>query len=145
MKDKLKDRPINELDQLCISIRELVSDGLYKSCMKPICDAMEQNSHAPQPHNLMGIVLEKLGDHSAAMKHFRAAWALDPTYKPALHNLNTYATFFSRGKCAFDENDLPTEKDRKIEVFYNEQGIGIIGNNTTIEYDEHGIGHVFRR
>lgn len=96
-----------QLNNLCTSIRTFVSNGDYESCIAPICEAMRQNPHAPHPHNLLGIVLEKMGNHLEAMKHFRAAWALDPTYTPASHNLNTYGTFFSKGICAFDESDLP--------------------------------------
>ncbi len=119
----------SELAELCASVRALVMDGAYDTCMEPICRAMERYPHAPQPHNLLGIVLEKLGDHPAAMKHFRAAWALDPTYLPASHNLNTYGTFFSGGGCAFDESDVPP----------------LPPCNVKIVYDEHGIGRVVRR
>lgn len=101
-----------ELDVLCASVRALVSDGAYESCIEPICKAMEKYPHAPEPHNLLGIILEKTGDHLTAMKHFRAAWALDPTYLPANHNLTTYGSFFSYGRCAFDETDLTVESAR---------------------------------
>lgn len=97
----------NELAQLCDTVRAFVKKGALEACLAPICRAMERHPHAPQPHNLLGIILEKTGDHAAAMRHFRAAWALDPTYLPADHNLNTYGTFYSKGSCAFDESDLP--------------------------------------
>ena len=40
---------------------------------------MAENPHGAVPHNLMGILLEKESNHVLAMKHFRAAYALDPT------------------------------------------------------------------
>lgn len=95
------------LEELCTSVRRLVLQGDYKACHKLICKAMKDYPHAPHPHNLLGIVLEKSGDHLLAMKHFRAAWALDATYAPANHNLQLYGTFFSSGSCAFDQSDLP--------------------------------------
>lgn len=52
-----------------------------------ISDAMILNLDAPQPHNLLGILNEIKGDDSLARKHYRAAYALDPTYTPACHNL----------------------------------------------------------
>lgn len=97
----------SELDQLCEAVRRLVLNENYDACWDMIRRAMEKHPHAPQPHNLLGILLEKTGDHGAAMRHFRAAWALDPDYLPAHHNLHTYGTFFSRGGCAFDEADVP--------------------------------------
>lgn len=135
----------NELKQLCTSVRAFVIDGAYEACMKPICQAMQQYPHAPEPHNLLGIILEKTGDHLTAMKHFRAAWALDPTYLPANHNLNTYGTFFSDGGCAFDESDVPPAPPSNLEIVNDERGIGRVVYKTKIEYDEYGIGHVVRR
>lgn len=109
MKTKVINNSAEQLKRLCNSVRELVARGEYGSCTRLICEAMEQHPHAPQPHNLLGIVLEKSGNHTEAMKHFRASWALDPTYLPAQHNLEAYGTFFSRGRCAFDESDLPPD------------------------------------
>ena len=89
-----------------------------------ICQAMGQFPNAPQPHNLLGIVMEKEGDHASAMRHFRAAYALDPTYLPARQNLDHYGTFYSRGGCAYDESDCPQEAPSPYEIQYDEKGIG---------------------
>lgn len=120
---------IAELNALCSKVRELVGTRDYQSCISIIVSAMSKYPHAPQPHNLLGVLLERQGDHLTAMKHFRAAWALDATYLPARQNLDCYGTFFSHGKCAFDESDCPEEKH----------------DDYKIEYDAHGIGHVVRR
>lgn len=101
-----------ELNQLCTDVRKLVLEENYTACEEIIFNAMEKFPHAPQPHNLLGILLEITGDHPLAMRHFRAAWALDPTYLPANHNLNTYGAFESYGTCAFDENDIPSNSHR---------------------------------
>ncbi|MPN32980.1 hypothetical protein SDC9_180463 [bioreactor metagenome] len=71
---------------------------------------MSRFPHEPHPHNLMGILLANKGDHISAVKHFRAAWSLDPTYLPAKYNLNQYTDFFrSRRIDAYSEEDC---KDR---------------------------------
>lgn len=129
MKKLLNDEDKNELNTLCISIRELTCKGNYYDCERLISDAMGKYPHAPEPHNLLGLLLEENGDHLTAMKHFRAAWVLDPAYRPARQNLDCFGTFFSRGKCAYDENDCPEEKN----------------NAYIVEYDESGIGHIKRR
>ncbi|MDD3253589.1 MAG: hypothetical protein PHV18_13650 [Lachnospiraceae bacterium] len=118
-----------ELNALCSKVRALVGVGNYQVCTSMIVSAMSKYPHAPQPHNLFGVLLEKQGDHVTAMKHFRAAWALDATYLPARQNLDCFGTFLSCGKCAFDESDCPEEKQ----------------DNYKIEFDAHGIGHVVRR
>ena len=118
-----------ELSKLCEDVRTLASQGAYEECDKLIRKAMEEYPHAPQPHNLMGVVLERTGNHICAMKHFRAAWALDPTYAPAGQNLSNYGTFCSRGAVAYDECDCPE----------------LQSPSCTIEYDAQGVGHVVRR
>lgn len=96
-----------ELDELCDTVRRLALQGNHQQCEKLISDAMGKYPHAPHPHNLIGVILEKEGDRVTAMKHFRAARALDPTYTPSRHNLDIYASFHVSDEYAFDESDLP--------------------------------------
>ncbi len=49
--------------------------------------AVVENINAAEPHNLFGVIAEYNGDFAVAGKHYRAACALDPTYKPADRNL----------------------------------------------------------
>lgn len=93
------------LDILCGTVRTLLVQNEYEECEMLVSDAMCKYPHSPEPHNLFGVILEKEGDHTRAMKHFRAAWALDPTYMPARCNLDNYGNFFFRGKYAIDESD----------------------------------------
>ena len=69
-----------QLQALCDGVRKYAKALDYQKCVTMICQAMGEFPNAPQPHNLLGIVMEKEGDHAGAMKHFRAAYALDPTY-----------------------------------------------------------------
>lgn len=124
MSTQFDEQSATPLELLCQSVREFVSAGTADTCLELICSAMERYPHAPQPHNLMGIVLEKMGDHASAMKHFRAAWALDPTYLPADHNLQTYGTFYAGGRCAFDESDLPKKAARELKFELIGHGAG---------------------
>lgn len=98
-----------DLEKLCKNVRSLISEKKYSQCTQDIRKAMYAYPHAPQPHNLMGILLEKQGEYSAAMKHFRAAWALDPAYLPCRVNLDRYGSFFSHASAAFDEDDCTPE------------------------------------
>lgn len=93
------------LDLLCDQVRNLIQAKKYRQCEDVIRQAFYAYPHAPELHNWLGILLEKEGDHVLAMKHFRASWALDPTYLPARCNMENYGTFFSSGKCAYTAND----------------------------------------
>lgn len=118
-----------ELSTLCATVRELTVEGRYNQCEVLIFNAMERYPHAAEPHNLIGVLLEKEGDHLMAMKHFRAAQALDPTYLPARQNLESFGTFYSSGRCAYDESDCVNKKSDEY----------------TMKRDDHGIGHLVRR
>ena len=82
------------------------------------------------PHNLMGILLASHHELLAAMKHFRAAAALDPTYIPARCNLELCASFTDQGNFAYSPGDC-----QSVPAW----------NPWKIVYDEKGIGHVVRR
>lgn len=122
-----------ELISLCRTAKELIGIHDYQKCEILICNLIGRYPHAPEPHNLLGILAEKMGDHPSAMKHFRAACALDPTHQPARQNLECYSTFFSNGRRAYDESDCIS--------------VETIGNcsNYKAEYDSHGVGHIIRR
>lgn len=100
-----------DLGVLCETVRTLIRHAEYWECEEIISEAMGRHPHAPEPHNLYGIILEKEGLHPEAMKHFRAAWALDPTYVPARYNLDKFGTFDNDGTFAIDVSDC--RPDRK--------------------------------
>lgn len=107
-----------ELKFVCQRVRELVELREYDACNQLLGTVMGQFPHAPEPHNLYGMLLEQEGNHVAAMKHFRASWDLDPTYLPARYNLEQYSNFFERKRGAYDESDCPAfaEPVRKREL-----------------------------
>ena len=105
--DMLKEKV---LDQLSEEVRVFLRNGDFKECEKAIYNAMYKYPHAAAPHNLLGIYLEKTGDHIEAMRHFRAACDLDPTYRPAEQNLIVFGTFCpGRKVCAFNLKDCLSE------------------------------------
>ncbi len=67
--------------------------GDFPLSRSSIANAMAMNMDAPEPHNLLGIFYELLGDDRAARQHYRAAYALDPTYKPCCRNLERLALY----------------------------------------------------
>lgn len=67
-----------------------------------IMKAINENPNAPEPHNLLGIWYEFKGDGDLARKHYRAAYALDPTYKSASQNLERVCTYYSAQRIPVD-------------------------------------------
>lgn len=78
------------LRALSMIICAMVEDENYIEGEEKVRKAMCLYPHSPIPHNLMGILMAKQKNHLLALKHFRAAYALDPTYLPARNNLDQY-------------------------------------------------------
>jgi len=94
------------LSEVIAQARTLIGNNDFRGCEKLLRRAMSDYPDAAVPHNLMGLMYEKKNDHVKAMKHFRAAWALDPTYVPAQMNLDNFGTMFAaRIPFTFDESD----------------------------------------
>jgi len=100
----------------------------YSQAEENIKRAMLENPHSAEVHNLYGILEELQSDGSLARKHYRAACALDPTYKPAARNLErigTYHDYFTDEKV--DYGDQPeAEEENPYTIVYDENHIGRI-------------------
>ena len=109
-----------ELNDLIAKAKEMIEHREFDPCEALLATAMFQNPHSAVPHNLMGLLLEKKRNHEDAMKHFRAANALDPAYAPARWNLEGFAEFYKTRKdaysvsdCDFDHLPRPYVKETK--------------------------------
>ncbi|MGM9946581.1 hypothetical protein [Floccifex sp.] len=108
------------LEDIC---KQLIYCQEYKECENKLKEAMFQNPHSAIPHNLMGILMEKERNHVLAMKHFRAAYALDPTYIPARYNMEQYGSLETSKSCAYSENDCPIQNDSQFKVVYDSKNV----------------------
>ena len=120
------------MQPLTAHIRALVAQRHFSEAEDEAAQAMTAAPHDAQPHNLMGIIAESRNDHVQAMKHFRAAWALDPTYRPARINMERYGSFSGQmTRPVYDETECAPSSAQSRPAY-------------RIEYDKHGIGHVIR-
>ena len=79
-----------------------------------IIEAMRIFPDSPQPHNLLGIWFEINGDDIMARRHYRAAYSLDPTFKPACKNIERICTFENPEPFAYDFGDESEEQENLI-------------------------------
>ena len=85
--------------------RRLIASEEFTSCERPLREALRDFPDEAVPQNLLGLLCEKQGDHTRAMKHFRAALGLDPTYLPAQDNLDGFGAQDRSAPYIFDESD----------------------------------------
>ncbi|MEF9839868.1 MAG: hypothetical protein RR791_02820 [Lachnospiraceae bacterium] len=101
------------MEQVCGLARHEICNHNYEQIEGIIAFKMGEYPDSAIPHNLMGILLQKQNHHVAAMKHFRAAYALDPTYIPARYNMDLYTNFYPKGEGAYVESDCK-EMDKMV-------------------------------
>ncbi|MEG0823937.1 MAG: hypothetical protein RSG07_05475 [Erysipelotrichaceae bacterium] len=125
MKNKTTISNANKLIQLQTEVKQLIKQYNYTECEKLIAKGMEENPHDPTAHNYMGILLEIQGDIINAMKHFRAAIALDSSYLPARFNINILTESKKNETLKYDIEDCPNKVETiKYKLIYDEKGIG---------------------
>ena len=86
-----------ELREFCRNMRCMIEEQDYVKANEEIKRIMSSYPDSPVPHNLLGIILEKEHQHVLAMKHFRAAYALEPSYEPVKRNLNIFGEWQTKG------------------------------------------------
>jgi Flp pilus assembly protein TadD len=88
----------------------------FTDAYRLIVEAIRINPDAPQPHNLLGIWFELNEDGDKARKHYRAAYALDPTFRPACKNLERICTMSDCGRIPYDFGDEPEEDSKRLQL-----------------------------
>ncbi|NCB32343.1 MAG: hypothetical protein EOM64_00430 [Erysipelotrichia bacterium] len=95
-----------QLNIVILQARHMMDRKEYRQCEQLLKKSMAECPDDAVPHNLMGLLYEKQNNHIGAMKHFRAAWALDPTYRPALMNLDNFGTVHANQTYVFSEDQI---------------------------------------
>ncbi len=92
--------------QAADSLRNKELENAFKQIVEAIC----LDPDAPHPHNLLGIYYELSENGNLARRHYRAAYSLDPTFKPACINLERICMDFGNRPTTYDFGDVPSEE-----------------------------------
>ena len=68
--------------------KHCINDRYFEAAAEHARRAIGADPTRPEAFNLLGVLFELAGNHEAAMKQYRVAIDLDPTYRPAWQNLN---------------------------------------------------------
>ena len=83
-----------------------ISDRDFGEAREAVQKAISADPGQPEAYNLLGALFEISDDLTEALKFYRAAMDIDPTYKPAWANLERATSWYKFGKI-----DLGPEKD----------------------------------
>lgn len=92
------DKTEQSFDKCIGSAADCLRDNKLNEAYGMIIEAILLNPDSPQPHNLLGIWFELTGNGDKARRHYRAAYSLDPTFRPACANLERICTLFDMNK-----------------------------------------------
>ncbi len=90
---KKRDMPENDYQAFLHKAIAYLQNKDFSNAQAAIIQAMSLNMDAAAPHNLLGVMKELKGDENCAQRHYRAAYALEPGFKPACRNLQRMADF----------------------------------------------------
>jgi len=103
-RQKLKESEIKSFKDYLEYSKKCIFEKNYEKAKEYLKKAISEDLEAPEPQNLLGVLAEFEGDLLAAGRHYRAALELDPTYKPALENLERVTKFkYSKEGIQFDD------------------------------------------
>jgi DNA-binding NtrC family response regulator len=82
----------------------------FDAAARRIRQAIAADATKPEAFNLLGVLMEMDGNKLEAQKDYRAALALDPTYKAAQENLSRTTGLTSGGQMSLGDNK-PSRKE----------------------------------
>ena len=99
-----------ELGKRCVGNRD------FEAAIEHVREAIALDPTRAEAFNLMGALLEIRGDRLNALKNYRAALSLDPTYEPATRNLDRAADWRHMGEVVLGEVAGPKpEKEKTVD------------------------------
>jgi len=82
-----KENKAESYDDFINMAKSEINKRNFEKAIELLNEATSFNTENPEPFNLLGIIYELKGTQGKAMKMYRTALSLDPTYTPANENL----------------------------------------------------------
>jgi DNA-binding NtrC family response regulator len=108
-REKLDEQKVTDYATSIELAKKSITDRHFDAAAEHVRKAISLDPGRAEAFNLLGAVMETCGDPDEAQKNYRAALSLDPSYKPAIKNLqrSTEVTWKRKGHI-----DLGEKMDR---------------------------------
>jgi DNA-binding NtrC family response regulator len=90
-REKLKDQRVNDYRSSIELAKKSITDRHFDAAAEHLRRAISLDPGRAEAFNLLGAIMEVRGDRDEAQKNYRVALSLDPSYKPAMANLDRSA------------------------------------------------------
>jgi len=92
-REELDDASAKDFQSLIQLTKRHINDGRFELAREAAQSAIAADPGNPESYNLLGALVEIMGDQLQAQKYYRAALDIDPTFKPAKSNLERATSF----------------------------------------------------
>ena len=86
-REKLDQQKVMDYTSSIELAKRSIGDRHFDAAVEHVRHAIFIDHGRPEAFNLLGALMEIKGDRIEAQKHYRAALSLDPSYEPAIRNL----------------------------------------------------------
>jgi DNA-binding response OmpR family regulator len=86
-REKLDEQKAVDYDSFIELAKRSITDRYFDAAIEHLRRAISLDPGRPEAFNLLGALMEVRGDRVEAQKNYRAALSLDPSYEPAIKNL----------------------------------------------------------
>jgi len=111
-REKLDEQKLIDYGTSIELAKRCIGDRHFDAAIEHARKAISLDSGRPEAFNLLGVLMEIRGDRDEAQKNYRAALSLDPSYQPAIKNLQRSTTGRWRLKGGILLGDVKKEEDK---------------------------------
>ena len=97
-REKLREQKVVDYQSSLEFGKRCIGDRHFDAAVEHVRKAISLDPSRPEAFNLLGALMEIRGDRDEAQKNYRAALSLDPSYKPAIENLQRSTSWQPRQK-----------------------------------------------
>jgi DNA-binding response OmpR family regulator len=103
-REKLDEQKVTDYLSLIELAKRSIMDRHFDAAAEHVRKAISLDPGRAEAFNLLGAIMEIRGDRDEALKNYGAALSLDPSYRPAVENLNRATSWRTRGVAVLPGN-----------------------------------------
>jgi DNA-binding response OmpR family regulator len=111
-REKLDEQKVTDYMSSIELAKRSIMDRHFDAAAEHLRKAISLDPGRAEAFNLLGAMMEIKGDRSESQKNYRTALSLDPSYRPAIENLNRSTTWRRRGGGAILLGEVEAGKKR---------------------------------
>ena len=114
-REKLDEQKVADYGSSIELAKKSIGNRHFDAAIEHARKAIFLDPSRPEAFNLLGALLEIRGDRIEAQKNYRAALSLDPSYAPAIKNLERSTSWGGKRARSIALEDIKVESNKQIK------------------------------